>query len=112
MTKLPKRPIDAQDMPWSYIGKDELDAAAALVWNTMRDEIFDPAMDGPGADPYHVQPSEQQETAQRAVLSILGTTVPALLRKRAKEIGRNGATIAERDELYDLADELEAEHNK
>lgn len=107
---LPKRPIDIKDMPWSYIGKDELDKSAALVWDTMRDEIFEPAMDGPGADPYHVQPSAQQELAQHAVLAVLGTTVPALLRQRAKELKSNGASVEEIDALRDLAEELESEH--
>lgn len=111
MTKSPKLPIEAQDMPWSYIGKDELDKAAELTFNHMRDSgvLWDCVLDQ-HPSPYHTQGSETQEVFQRAVLSVLGTTVPALLRQRAKELKANGASVDEIDALRDLAEELESDH--
>jgi hypothetical protein len=105
MTKPPKRPIEAQDMPWSYIGKDELDKAAELAFNYMRDSdvLWDCVLDQ-HPSPYHTQGSETQEVFQRVVLSVLGTTVPAMLRERAKDYPETG------DNLLDLADELEEHH--
>lgn len=101
--KPPKRPIEAQDMPWSYIGKDALDAAAERLWELIREDT--------DADLYpYTWGTEQQTTAQKAVLSILGTTVPALLRQRAKELKSNGASVDEVDALRDLAEELENDH--
>lgn len=98
--KPPKRPIDAQDMPWSYIGKDALDAAAERLWNNYipRDAA---------ELPYHLQRSQEQEIVQRGVINILGTTVPALLRQRAKELGSD---LVGKTALRDLADELEHGH--
>lgn len=112
MTKPPKRPIDAKDMPWSYIGKDELDKAAELAFNHMRDSdiLWDCVLDQ-HPSPYHTQGSETQEVFQRAILSVLGTTVPALLRQRAKELKSNGASVDEIDALRDLAEELENDHS-
>lgn len=103
MTKLPKRPIDAQDMPWSYIGKDALDAAAERLWND-----FVPR--GTPELPYHLQHSQVQELMQRAVLDVMGNAVPAMLRQRAKELKANGASVDETDALRDLAEELENDH--
>ena len=101
--KPPKRPIDAQDMPWSYIGKDELDKSAEQVWEYIRNQT--------DADIYpYSWGSEQQETAQRAVLLMLGTTVPALLRQRVKELKTDGVQEHELYYLRDLAEELENDH--
>jgi hypothetical protein len=100
-----QRPIDVQDMPWSHIGKDELDKAAEQVFNTMRDSnvLWDCVLDQ-HPSPYHLQPSGTQEVFQRAVIAVLGTTVPAMLRKRARDYPETG------DNLTDFADELEKEH--
>lgn len=105
MTKPPKRPIEAQDMPWSYIGKDALDAAAERLWEFMRSNaiVWDD-IDHGRERPYHLISSGRQEKVQRAVLSVLGTTVPAMLRERAKDYPETG------DNLIDLADELEEHH--
>lgn len=106
--KPPKRPIDAKDMPWSYIGKDELDAAAEHLWEFMRaNAIVWDDIDHGRERPYHLISTGRQEKVQRAVLSVLGTTVPALLRQRAKEISIHdvGKTA-----LKELADELENDH--
>jgi hypothetical protein len=108
MTKPPKRPIEAQDMPWSYIGKDALDEAAERVWNMLADEHTQLAVSFDGhADPYHLALSTSQAVVQRAVLDVLGTTVPAMLRQRAKELKADGIDV---DNLIDLADELEGDH--
>lgn len=98
MSKPPKRPIDAQDMPWSYIGKDELDKAAERAWHRLRVD---------GEPPYHLLSSGAQTAVQYAVLDMIGTTVPELLRQRAKEISIHdvGKTA-----LKELADELENDH--
>ena len=91
-------------MLWSYIGKDALDAAAEQLWEQTRENT--------DADIYpYSWGSEQQETAQRAVLLMLVTTVPALLRQRAKELKANGASVDEIDVLRDLAEELENDHS-
>lgn len=111
--KKPKaqRPIDVKDAPWSHIGKDALDAAAERLWNTLDSEHLwlACAFDG-HAGPYHLASSASQGIVQRAVLDQLGTTVPAMLRQRAKEIRRNGASADECTALLDLADELESDH--
>lgn len=101
--KKAQRPIDVKDMPWSHIGKDALDAAAERLWERIREET--------DADihPYSWG-SAQQITAQRAVLDVLGFAVPAMLRQRAKEVKKNGASTEYADALFDLADELEADH--
>lgn len=111
MAKKAQRPIDVQDMPWSYLGKDALDAAAERLWNFMRENalVWDFARDAVEL-PYHLQGSQVQEAVQRAVLDQLGSTVPAMLRQRAKEIKRNGASADEVSSLVELADELEGEH--
>jgi hypothetical protein len=103
-----QRPIDAKDVIWSHIGKDELDKAAELVFNTLRDSdvLWDCVFDQQ-VDPYHVQPSGTQEVFQRAVLALLGTTVPAMLRERAKELKSDGIDV---DHLVQLAEELQGEH--
>jgi hypothetical protein len=95
-----QRPIDVQDMPWSHIGKDELDKAAERVWNSLR-----PATGN--LWPYHLASSAEQLAAQQSVLSILGTTVPKMLRQRAKELKADGVDV---DHLVQLAEELEEEH--
>lgn len=110
--KSPKRPIDVQDMPWSHVGKDTLDAAAERVWNEVRG--VNPVNTDPfdqDFGPYHVQLSETQYAAQKAVLVVLGHAVPALLRQRAKELKANGASVEEIDALRDLAEELENDHS-
>lgn len=100
MGKKRQRPIDVQDMPWSYIGKDALDAAAEHLWEGIREET--------DADIYpYTWGSEQQGTAQRAVLDVFGSAVPAMLRQRAKELKADGIDV---DNLIDLADELEGDH--
>lgn len=111
MAKKAQRPIDVKALPWSHIGKDALDAAAERLWNTLDSEHLwlAYAFDG-HAGPYHLASSASQAVVQRAVLDQLGTTVPALLRQRAKELRRNGAKAEEYAELLDLADELEEEH--
>jgi hypothetical protein len=104
---LPKRttrPIDVKDVPWSHIGKDELDKAAETLWEALRIgdgicTIAEPA--------YHVQSSATQDTVQRAVLALLGNTVPNLLRDRASAFPY---TSDESTVLRELADELEEEH--
>lgn len=102
-----KRPIDIKALPWSHIGKDALDAAAERMWRTLR---ADAGVLHADAEPYHLLWSDTQTTVQHAVLEQLGTTVPVLLRQRAKELKRNGAASGEYAELLDLADELEEEH--
>lgn len=100
MAKKAQRPIDVQDMPWSYIGKDALDAAAERLWEGIREET--------DADIYPYRwGSEQQLIAQRAVLDVLGNAVPAMLRQRAKELKADGIDV---EYMTDLADELENDH--
>lgn len=105
--KKAQRPIDVKDTPWSHIGKDALDAAAERLWNMLR---ADAGVLHADAEPYHLLWSDTQATVQRAVIGQLGTTAPALLRQRAKEMRRNGANADEYAALLDLADELEDEH--
>lgn len=109
--KPPKRPIDAQDMPWSYIGKDELDKSAEHLWEFMRAEaiVWDDIDHGPER-PYHVISSGRQEKVQRAVLSVLGTTVPDMLLKRAEVLKGSGFSDDETWALRDMATELKARH--
>lgn len=100
--KQPERPIDDKDMPWSYLGKDALDAASERLWLALRNT------DEP---PYHLLSSGAQYAVQRAVLTLMGTDVPALLRRRANEIYADPKH--EKPELWpleDLADELEEHH--
>lgn len=108
MTKRVQRPIDVKDVIWSHIGKDELDKAAELVWNETRDIGHVWTTNEGARQPYHIQSSSAQHAAQRAVLAILGTTVPAMLRARAKEVYPQGSV--EKQALCDLAEELEEEH--
>lgn len=107
MPKKAQRPIDVKDTLWSVIGKDELDAAAELLWNGIRH--VNPTRDNPfdqDFGPYHVQLSATQEAAQRAVIAVLGSAVPALLRQRAADYeGKTRGYL-----LHELADEIEAEH--
>jgi hypothetical protein len=110
MNKLPKRPIDVKDVVWSHIGKDELDAAAELVWNETRNVGHVWATNDGSRQPYHVQSSSAQHAAQRAVLAVLGTTVPKMLRERAKSEQSDGASVDDVYYLIDLADDLEDEH--
>lgn len=109
--KKAQRPVDLKDMPWSYMGKDALDAAAERHWEFMRSTniVWDDIDHGP-EKPYHLISSGRQEKVQRAVLDLLGKTVPAMLRERAKEFKRNGASTEYADALFDLADELDAAH--
>lgn len=111
MAKRKQRPIDAKDMVWSHIGRDELDKSAELVFNTMRDSnvLWDCVLDQ-HPSPYHLQTSATQEPFQRAVLEILGTTVPAMLRERAKLVKSDGGSADDVYYLLDLADDLEEEH--
>ncbi len=109
--KKAQRPVDVKDMPWSYIGKDALDAAAERAWEAIRhDPERDTWVQDGYTDPYHLLPSGTQELVQRAVLDVLGNAVPAMLRQRAKEVKKNGASTEYADALFDLADELEADH--
>lgn len=111
MAKKAQRPIDVQDMPWSHIGKDALDAAAERVWERLRDGHAQLAVTFDAhADPYHLASSDSRAIVQHAVLDVLGFAVPAMLRERAKELRRNGAKAEEYAELLNLADELEEEH--
>jgi hypothetical protein len=108
VAKHKQRPIDVQDMPWSHMGKDVLDAAAERVWNEVRG--VNPVNTDPfdqDFGPYHVQLSETQYAAQKAVLVVLGHTVPAILRQRAKELKADGIDV---DHLLQIAEELEEEH--
>lgn len=104
--KKAQRPVDVKDMPWSYIGKDALDAAAEHLWNNV--------LRGPGKPPYHVLTyaldGTDQEILQQSVLDVLGFAVPAMLRQKAKDAKKNGASTEYADALFDLADELEADH--
>lgn len=96
-----QRPIDVQDMPWSHIGKDELDKAAERLWDDIRPLRF---TEGMVQYPYHLASSADQGTVQRAVLALLGTTVPKMLRQRAKDYAEHDYV------LIDLAEELGEEH--
>jgi hypothetical protein len=108
VAKRKQRPIDVKDVVWSHIGKDELDKAAETVFNTIRDSdvLWDCVLDQ-HPDPYHLQPSGTQEVFQRTVLTLLGTTVPAMLRQHAKELKADGIDV---DHLLQIAEELEEEH--
>lgn len=106
--KKAQRPVDLKDMPWSYIGKDALDAAAERLWNALDDEHLwlASAFDG-HAGPYHLASSASQAVVQRAVLDVFGSAVPAMLRQRAKELKADGIDV---DHLIELAEELESDH--
>lgn len=110
MPKKAQRPIDVKDMPWSYMGKDALDAAAERMFNPAREAnvVWDRAFVDPFPAPYHLQPSSVQEVYQRAVLDVISGAVPAILRQRAKELKSDGIDV---DVLTELADELESEGN-
>ena len=109
--KKAQRPIDVKDTLWSHIGKDALDAAAERLWNFMRENaiVWDFTRDEIEL-PYHLQDSHVQEAVQRAVLDVLGSAVPKMLRQRAKGLKADGASVGEVDSLLDLAEELEDEH--
>lgn len=106
MAKKRTRPIDVKDTLWSHIGKDALDAAAEHLWNNV--------LRGPQAQPYHALvyalDGTDQEILQQSVLDVFGFAVPAMLRQRAAELKKDGASVDEIDVLRDLADELEADH--
>lgn len=109
--KKAQRPVDVKDMPWSYMGKDALDAAAERLWDSMRATAPSRNYARDGAElPYHVQDSETQEIVQRGVLDVLGFAVPAMLRQRAKELKADGDGDNVVWYLHDLADELENDH--
>lgn len=109
--KKAQRPVDVKDMPWSYMGKDALDAAAERAWERLRhDNVVWNCVDDEPMPHYHVISSREQETVQRVVLDVMGNAVPAMLRQRAKEVKKNGASTEYADALFDLADELEADH--
>ena len=110
--KKAQRPVDLKSMPWSYIGKDALDAAAERLWNFMRENaiVWDFARDAVEL-PYHLQDSHVQEAVQRAVIDVLGSAVPKMLREHAKEAKKSGASTEYADALFDLADELDAAHS-
>lgn len=108
MAKRKQRPIDVKDVMWSHIGKDALDAAAEGAWEVMRNHgLVWNCVDDEEMPPYHVISSREQVAVQRVVLDVLGSTVPALLRQRAKELKADGIDV---DHLIDIADELEEEH--
>jgi hypothetical protein len=98
-----QRPIDVQDMPWSHMGKDALDAAAEHLWNNV--------LRGPGKPPYHLLTyaldGTDPEILQQSVLDVLGFAVPSILRQRAKELKAGGIDV---DHLLQIAEELEEEH--
>jgi hypothetical protein len=100
-----------KDMPWSHIGKDELDKAAELVFNRLRDASvpWDCVFDAHSV-PYHLQSSDVQAAVQQCVVALLGTTVPTLLLAEAKRIRDNGADPGSYAALTDLAYDLETEH--
>ncbi len=104
--KKAQRPVDVKDMPWSYMGKDALDAAAEHLWNNV--------LRGPGKPPYHTLTfaldGTDQEILQQSVLDVLGFAVPAMLRQRAKELKADGDGDNVVWYLNDLADELETAH--
>lgn len=111
MAKKAQRPVDVKDMPWSYIGKDALDAAAERVWERLRhDNVVWNCVDDESMPPYHVIPSREQETVQRVVLDVLGFAVPALLRERAKSYRGDPEYAELYEQLRELADEVENEH--
>lgn len=111
MVKKAQRPIDVQDMPWSHLGKDALDAAAEQAWEVMRfRNLVWNCADDAEEGPYHIQSTPTQHAVQLVVLVVLGHAVPALLRERAKDMKHNGASADEYKALTELADELEAEH--
>lgn len=101
-----QRPVDVKDMPWSYMGKDALDAAAEHLWNNV--------LRGPGMAPYHTltwaMDGTDQEILQQSVLDVFGFAVPAMLRQRAKELKKDGDGDNVVWYLNDLADELETDH--
>lgn len=101
--KKAQRPVDLKSMPWSYIGKDALDAAAEHLWNNV--------LRGPGKPPYHTLTfaldGTDQEILQQSVLDVLGFAVPGMLRQRAKELKADGIDVYH---LIELADELEEDH--
>ena len=103
MAKKVQRPIDLKSMPWSYIGKDALDAAAERLWN-------DFVLRGAAELPYHLQGSQEQELVQRAVLDVLGNVVPAMLRERAKSYRGDPEYGELYEQLRELADEIESDH--
>lgn len=105
MMKKAQRPIDVKDMLWSVLGKDALDAAAEASWEAIRhDPERDTWVQDGYTDPYHLIPSGTQAHVQRAVLAVLVSTVPGMLRERAKDYPETG------DCLTDLADEIEGAH--
>lgn len=105
MAKKAQRPVDLKDMPWSYIGKDALDAAAEASWEVMRNHgLVWNCVNDEEMPPYHVISTREQTAVQRVVLSVFGSAVPAMLRERAKDYPETG------DCLLDLAEELEDEH--
>lgn len=108
MAKRRQRPIDVKDVVWSHIGKDELDKAAESVWEALRNGgvIFEYGSINE-AYPYHVLSSNDQATVQRAVITVLGTTVPTLLRDF---IDYEDMPKDAKRALRELAEELEEEH--
>lgn len=111
--KKPKaqRPVDLKDMPWSYMGKDALDAAAEGAWEAIRhDPERDTWVQYGYTDPYHLLSSGTQRVVQQAVLDVVGSTVPALLRERAKSYRGDPEYGELYEQLRELADEIENEH--
>lgn len=108
--KKAQRPIDVKDTLWSHIGKDALDAAAGQVWNLLRDAGQMHNASGGDMGPYHVQSSASQDAAQRAVLAVLGSAVPKMLRERAKSYRGEPEYAELYEQLRELADDIENEH--
>ena len=111
MAKKVQRPVDLKDMPWSHIGKDALDGAAERVWEVLRNEHIQLAVTfDRHTHPYHLASSASQTVVQRVVLDVLGSTVPALLRERAKSYRGDPEYGELYEQLRELADEIESDH--
>lgn len=105
-----KRPIDVKDTLWSAFGKDTLDAMAERLWNGLRDAGQMHNTSGADMGPYHVQSSASQTAAQQAVLDVVGSAVPALLRERAKSYRGDPEYGELYEQLRELADEIASDH--
>lgn len=111
MAKKAQRPVDLKDMLWSELGKDALDAAAERAWNVLRDEHTQLAVTFDAhTEPYHLASSASQTVVQRVVLDVVGSTVPALLRERARSYRGEPEYAELYEQLRELADEIENEH--
>ncbi len=94
-------------MPWSELGKDGLDAAAETLWEVLRlGDLLDTNPD----TPYHLAFGYQQEVVQRAVLTVIGQAVPGMLRDRARGFKGDPEYADLREQLREMADDIEREH--